>query len=74
MKYRTERSGKNRRFVSTPTVRQEQLSEDRFHHLLNQAGAFFAEAERDVEAEKAAAISEIIQRMVEHGLSIDDLK
>lgn len=49
------------------------LGDDRFNSLLAQANAFFAEAERDTVAERAAVIEDILNLMREHGLSVDDL-
>jgi hypothetical protein len=49
------------------------LGEDRFQELIRSAGAFFAEAERDVDAEKTQAICEIRELMAEHELSVTDL-
>jgi hypothetical protein len=49
------------------------LGEDRFQELIRSAGAFFAEAERDVDTEKTQAIREIRELMAEHGLSVTDL-
>jgi hypothetical protein len=40
---------------------------------MQKAGAFFAAAERDVEAEKAAAITEIQGLMMEYGITVEDL-
>jgi hypothetical protein len=50
------------------------LSDERFQTLLSKAGAFFAEAERDVEAERAAVIEEILQTLAIYGLTVDDLR
>ena len=55
-------------------VPQTPLGDDRFQSLLAKANAFFAEAERDVVAERAAAITEIRALMAEYGLSIEDLQ
>ena len=52
---------------------QPALGEDRYQALLAQANAFFATAERDMVAEKAAAIVEIQALMAEYGLTLDDL-
>jgi len=49
------------------------LGDDRFQALLAKANAFFAEAERDTVAERAAAIVEIKALMTEYGLSVQDL-
>lgn len=53
--------------------KREPLTDQRFHSLLNAAGAFFASFERDVEAEKAAAIAEILGLMQRYGLSVADV-
>ncbi|MDP3519733.1 MAG: hypothetical protein Q8S02_03855 [Hydrogenophaga sp.] len=50
------------------------MGDDRFQFLLAQANAFFDSAERDMVAEKAAAIVEIKALMAEHQLSLDDLQ
>jgi uncharacterized protein YciW len=54
-------------------MQQTPLGEDRFQSLLTQANAFFAEAERDKVAERAAAITEIQALMAQYGLSTQDL-
>ena len=43
-------------------------------HLLVKANAFFAQAERDVVAERKTAITEIQALMTTYGLSVDDLQ
>lgn len=53
--------------------KREPLTDQRFHSLLNAAGAFFASFERDVAAEKAAAIAEILGLMQRYGLSVADV-
>lgn len=53
--------------------KREPLTDQRFHSLLNAAGAFFASFERDMEAEKAAAIAEILCLMQRYGLSVEDV-
>lgn len=45
-----------------------------FRILLSKAGAFFAEAERDVEAERVAVIAEILQTLALYGLTVDGLR
>jgi hypothetical protein len=57
------------RSVQSPTP----LGEDRFQDLIRSASAFFAEAERDVDAEKTQAIREVRELMAEQGLSVTDL-
>lgn len=71
MKTRPDRAP--RRPPSYSPLRQEPLSERRFEDLLQQASAFFAQAERDPEAEKQALIAEIIQTLERHGLTVADL-
>ena len=72
MKIRPDRA--HRKPSSLPTTRQEPLTDRRFEDLLQQASAFFAEAERDPEAERQAAIAEIIETMARHGLTVEDLQ
>ena len=72
MKSRTDRLP--RRPPSHQHARQESLSERRFEDLLQQASAFFAQAERDPEAERQAAIAEIIETMERYGLTLEDLR
>ena len=50
------------------------MTDRRFENLLQQASAFFAQAERDPEAERQAAIAEIIETMARHGLTVEDLR
>ena len=47
---------------------------DGLDDLIGKASAFFATAERDMVAEKAAAITEIKALMAEYGLTLDDLR
>lgn len=49
------------------------LGDNRFQELIRGASAFFAQAERDVVAEKAAAIVEIQDLIAEYGLTVADL-
>ena len=49
------------------------LGDNRFQELIRGASAFFAQAERDVVAERAAAIVEIQALMAEYGLTVADL-
>lgn len=74
MKYRTERTGATRTPNTPPSPRKDPLSDTRFQDLLLKAGAFFAEAERDVEGERAAVITEILQTLDRYGLTVEDLK
>jgi len=55
-------------------VKQEPLGDQRYQELVARAAAFFAESERDVEAERAAALTEILALMDEYGLTPDDLR
>lgn len=79
MKARFER-GSPRTTPSLPP-RQEPISETRFQDLLARASSFFAEAERqgepetvrDLAAERAQAIQDILQTLQQHGLTVDDL-
>jgi len=71
MRFNSDRSA-NRR-PQAPT-RSEPLNDQRFHDLIGKASAFFATAERDMVAEKAAAITEIKALMAEYGLTLDDLR
>jgi len=50
------------------------LGDDRFKELVSRASAFFATAERDVEAEKAATITEIKVLMDQYGITIEMLQ
>ncbi len=60
--------------AAPPAQRQQApLGEDRFKQLIHGASAFFAAAERDMDAERAAAIVEIQALMREYGLTISDL-
>ena len=74
MKYRTERTGASRTPYAPPSHRKEPLSDTRFQDLLLKAGAFFAEAERDGEGERAEVIAEILQTLDRYGLKVEDLK
>ena len=55
-------------------VQQVPLGDVRFQTLLAQANAFFNSAERDMVAEKAAAIVEIRALMAEYQLTLDDIQ
>ena len=72
MKMRPDRA--HRKPSSSSPASQEPLTDRRFEDLLQQASAFFAQAERDPEAEKQAAITEIIETMARHGLTVEDLR
>lgn len=50
------------------------MTDRRFEDLLLQASAFFAATERNPEAEKQAAIAEIIESMEQYGLKVEDLR
>lgn len=56
-----------------PARRQEPLADQRYQDLIHRASAFFAAAERDVEAEKSAAIVEIKDLMLRYGLTLEDV-
>ncbi len=49
------------------------LSDRRFEELLKNASEFFAAEELDPEAQKQAAIQEIVAEMSRLGLTVDDL-
>ncbi len=72
MKSRPDRA--HRRPSTSPPVRQDPLSDRRFEDLLQQASAFFAQAERDPEADRQAAIAEIIETMDRYRLTVADLR
>lgn len=74
MKHRTDRAVATRPPRTAPSLKKEPLSDDQFQDLLAKAGAFFAEAERDVEVERAAAIQEILQAMDHYGLTVENLR
>lgn len=61
------------KLVPSAPARQTPLGDNRFEELVRKASAFFAAAERDEVAEKAAAIEDIRRRMIEYGLTVDDL-
>ena len=71
MRFNSDRSVYRRPQAST---RSEPLNDQRCPDLIGKASAFFASAERDMVAEKAAAITEIKALMAEYGLTLDDLK
>lgn len=74
--YRTSRPTRWGERKPTPAIQpvpQTPLGDARFQALLSQANAFFAEAERDVVAERAAVIAEIRTLMAEYGLGSQDL-
>jgi hypothetical protein len=73
-KHRNDRSAALTSARGNSAADKTPLSNERFQTLLSKAGAFFAEAERDVEAERAAAIEEILQTLAFHGLTVDDLR
>lgn len=72
MNMRPDRS--HRHLSSSHPARQEPLTDRRFEDLLQQANAFFAQSERDPEADKQAAIEEIIETMQRYGLTVEDLR
>lgn len=49
------------------------LSDRRYEELLKKASEFFAAEELDPEAERQAAIQEILAEMDRHGLTVGDL-
>lgn len=59
--------------TASPHLATVPLCDDRFQELIRSARAFFAEAERDVSADKAQAIGDIRRLMAEHGLTVEDL-
>ena len=68
-------SNRSHRHASpSPTAQQEPLTDRRFEDLLQQASAFFAQSERDPEADKRAAIAEIIETMNRYGITVKDLR
>ncbi len=75
-KHRNDRSAALTSARGNSAADETPLSDERFQTLLSKAGAFFAEAERDVdvEAERAAVIEEILQTLALHGLTVDDLR
>lgn len=72
--HKSTRWGDRKSAQAVRTVSPTPLDEDRFQSLLAKANAFFAQAERDVVAERAAVISEIRALMATYGLSVDDLQ
>ena len=72
MTMRPDRS--HRHPAPLPPARQDPLTDRRFEDLLQQASNFFAKAERDPEAEKQAAIAEIVETMKRYGLTLADLR
>jgi type III secretory pathway lipoprotein EscJ len=53
--------------------RQESLSEQRYADLLKSASDFFASSVEVTDDERQTAIDEINKRMVEYGLTAEDL-
>ena len=70
MRFKSDRPANKR--PPAPT-RSESLTDQRFNDLIGKASAFFATFERDLQGERAAAIEEINARMVEYGLTLEDL-
>lgn len=68
------RSPQRPRSAATPRPSATPLGDDRFQELIRGASAFFEQAERDVVAEKATAIREILRKMADHGLTVADLE
>jgi hypothetical protein len=54
--------------------RNESLSEKRYSDLLKSARDFFASAVVSTDGERQAAIDEINERMVQYGLTVEDLR
>ena len=59
---------------SLPPARQEPLTDRRFEDLLQQAGAFFAQSERDPEAEKQVATAETVETIKRYCLTLEDFR
>lgn len=74
MMYRPTRRTPARAVTNKPPERNDPLSDKRYQDLLSKAGAFFAEAQRDIEGERAAAIDEILQTLERYGLTVEDLR
>lgn len=74
MKMRPDRAHRRPSTSPSAPARQDPLTNRRFEDLLQQASAFFAEAERDPEADRQAAIAEIIETMNRYGLTVEDLR
>ena len=72
--YSSTRWGARKPAPASQPVQQTPLGDDRFESLLAKANAFFAEAGRDVVAERAAVIAEIQALMAEYRLSVEDLQ
>lgn len=70
MRFKSDRPANKRPLVPS---RSEPLNDQRFNDLIGKASAFFATFERDLQGERAAAIEEINARMVEYGLTLEDL-
>ena len=71
MNMRPDRS--HRHPPSSHPTRQDPLTDRRFEDLLQQANAFFAQAERDPETVRQEIISEIVDAMKRYGLTVRDL-
>lgn len=54
--------------------RKDPLSEARYRDLLSKAVAFFAQAQRDVQSERADAMAEILRTLQRYGLTVEDLR
>lgn len=67
------RSPERTRGTASPRQATTPLGDDRFQELIRSVSAYFAEAERDVNAEKAQTIVDIRRLMAAHGLTVDDL-
>lgn len=73
MNWNVDKYRQRNKTATSAHERQTPLGDNRFEELVRQASAFFAAAERDEVAEKAAAVEEIKLRMLEYGLTVDDL-
>ena len=74
MKMRPNRAYRRPSTSPSAPARQDPLTDRRFEDLLQQASAFFAQSERDPEAERQSAIAEIIETLERHGLTVEDLR
>ena len=74
MRMRTDRTFRKPYSASPKPQRQEPLTDRRFEDLLQKASTFFAQSERDPEADKQAAIAEILEAMNRYGVTVADLR
>lgn len=73
MNWNVEKYRQRNKTATIAPARQTPLGDNRYEELVRQASAFFAAAERDEVAEKAAAIEDIKRRLLEYGLTVEDL-